>query len=656
MLTAHFRDFTTLNSDLFVDKSMLIVVDTFQDMATLNSIFVDKSMLIKEILDTRCKVFLITRPHRWGKSLNLNMLETFFQADVNQETGVVNFEKQSKKHLFENLLIAKENIDFGLLTGEYVGKKIIDLQGKYPVIKLTITGDQIITSEEKLVQIFAMSLKLAFKKHQYILNSNKKMFLASECELMSKYLYDYDKITIDDIGLSLRYLIEALYEHYNTKVVLLIDEYDKILTDLVSKKSPYFEDAVEILRNIISPIKNNEKLLFTVFSGITRLEKANIFSGLNQLYHDSVADSIFSKSFGFTETEIDVLLEKLIELKPKLSAKKIKNSITKWYNGYKIGNQTIYNPWSIMNCFHKISINLPDPYKQHWIETDSTKLIEEAIINVPTTDKIEELIKYGETEVDYKAPFTFEDIKTNEKSLILLLLHSGYTTISKNGFCRIPNYEVQSYFFYNFVTTWLERRIPQSSIPLILINFEDTKKYVDEFLDRLVYGKYPESYFQTLVAIPFSFKSITQSKYRIHVAKQTEANTKIDILLTPKKGDSKSVFLLELKIVDTPENMTIEMNQILFQVFNKKYAENVLKNAELPENKHWENFCIRIIVFSRNYSESKWTVDISELVFSKEKLQITCKTFEETKNEAKESIIDHLLTSADSNSEYPSIT
>ncbi|OMJ94919.1 hypothetical protein SteCoe_1778 [Stentor coeruleus] len=340
---------------------------------------------------------------------------------------------------------------------------------------------------------------------------------------MRKFLYDDSENTINEIELSLRYLITALYEYYNKKVVLLIDEYDKIITELLLEKSPYFEDAVEIMKNLINLIKNNNKILFTVFAGITGLAKANIFSGINHYYHDSVVDSKFSKYFGFTETEIDVLLKGLIELKPKLSAKEIKNSVIKWYNGYNIGNETIYNPWSIIHCFYRINGDSDIPYRQHWIETGSTEIIEEAIINLPTTDKTEELIKYGETEVNYEVPFTFEDIKTNEESLMLLLLHTGYITKSKNSFCRIPNYEIQSYFFYKFVTSWLERCIPQLNIPLILINFEDTQNYVDEFqnefLDRLVYGKYSESYFQTLVVIPFSFKSTEKTKHRIYVEK-----------------------------------------------------------------------------------------------------------------------------------------
>ncbi|OMJ65286.1 hypothetical protein SteCoe_38591 [Stentor coeruleus] len=259
------------------------------------------------------------------------------------------------------------------------------------------------------------------------------MFLTSEYELMKKFLYKDSKNTINEIGLLLSHLITALHEHYNKKVVLLIDDYDKIITDLLLKKSPYFEDAVEIMKNLINPIKNNNKLLFTVFAGVTELAKENFFSDINHYYHDSVVDSSLSKYFGFTEAEIDIMLKEFI-VKPNLSVKEIKNSVIKWYNGYNIGNETIYNPWSIIHCLFFIEFNSARPYKQYWIETGSTELIEEAITNVRTTDKIEELIKYGETEVNYEVPFTFEDIKTNEESLMLLLLHTGYITISKNSF------------------------------------------------------------------------------------------------------------------------------------------------------------------------------------------------------------------------------
>lgn len=301
------------------------------------------------------------------------------------------------------------------------------------------------------------------------------------------------------------------------------------------------------------------------------------------------------------------------------------------------------------------------PYSQYWIETGSTKLIEDAIEKIPTTERIEELIKYGETIFNYEAGFNLEDIKTDENSLILLLLHFGYVTNSKDCICKIPNYEVSSYFFSVFVKAWLKRHIPESNLSFILTSFEEIQKYgyefQDEILNKMVYGKYSESFFETLVIIPFVFKIHIEPKHKVYIENQIRENTRIGILLTPKKEDSNSVFLLELKKTETHGSINSMIKETLFQVFNEKYADYALEKAELPENDYWKNFHIRAMVFSPNNLNTKWTITIKELTFSKEKLQTKCKNFEilKQKNQnAKEELIEFLLSDQDSISEYPS--
>lgn len=645
--------------DSITDKKKLfpVIADTFEELTRPEKIFVDKSLLVKALLDSQSKYYLITRPRRWGKSLNLNMLETFFQADVNEKTGMPDFKKQSKKYLFEKLKIANASTLRCPINDQIANKNLIEYQGNFPVIKLTFTYPKI-TSKATLYEDFAEMLKISFKKHKYLLKSNKISSQSKEFKCIDAYINNKE-ITEVDIMKSLKYLIDALHEHYSRRVVLLIDEYDRTLTSLYSRNSEHYSDAIELLRCLFDPIKNNEKLLFTVFAGVTRLGKTGIFSGLNHLYHDSVVNSKFSEYFGFTETEVDFLLGEVIKIKPELSPKEVKDSITMWYNGYQIGNQTIYNPWSIMHCFDSLSTGESEPYRQYWIETGSTELIEKAITINPNTDKIEELIKYGETQIDLGASFEFEDIESNESSFLLFLLHSGYITRFKVGIGKIPNYEVQSYFFKNLIPAWLKKRIPGYSINFNLASFEDVQKYgaefEDKFLENLIFKKYSELFFQCLVVIPFSFEFGKQPKYLFYSEKQTETNSKIDILFTPIKNNSKSVFLLELKKVETHRSINTGMKEALFQIFDKKYAKHALENAELPENNHWESFHVRTIVFSPNNLKTKWTISIKELTFSKEKFKTTYKNFEEKKErkEANEAIIEFLLSEPNSISEYP---
>lgn len=188
------------------------------------------------------------------------------------------------------------------------------------MIKLTFK-DLIITSEESLIQGFKEIFKPLYEKHSYILNSNKKI-LYDECALMEAYLYDKSEINWMDICYSLDYLINILHKIYNRRVVLLIDEYDRNLKTLFAENSPFYSDTVKLLKFLFEPVKNNKKLLFTVFTGTVELQKAIISVGLNHVINDSVYTSCFSEFFGFTETEVDSLLNDLFDLNPKIKKKK----------------------------------------------------------------------------------------------------------------------------------------------------------------------------------------------------------------------------------------------------------------------------------------------------------------------------------------------
>lgn len=364
----------------------------------------------------------------------------------------------------------------------------------------------------------------------------------SECALMEEYVYGISKkISWNDIGMSLKYLIDALHIIYDKKVVLLVDEYDRNLTTLFEENSQFYGDTLNLFKFLLDPIKKIEKLLFAVFTGATKMAKAGIFTGFNNFFHDSVIDSGFSEFFDFTEAEVDSLLNKLIELKPELSKNEVKDLITKWYNGYWIGNETIYNPWSIMNCFFKLHKGLVNPYRKYWIDVGSTKLIEDAVIQVPTINQIEELIINGQTEFSDVESFTFEEIKTDERALFSLLLHSGYITKFKDDFYKIPNYEVYSNFFIKLLPLWLKRRFPDINIKSLINEFENTEAYGNvfhkEFLDRLIFGDYKEKYFQLLATLQFDILSPGKAKHKKYNKQQSIKDKRIDILLNPIKEE-----------------------------------------------------------------------------------------------------------------------
>ncbi|OMJ68747.1 hypothetical protein SteCoe_33705 [Stentor coeruleus] len=188
---------------------------------------------------------------------------------------------------------------------------------------------------------------------------------------------------------------------------------------------------------------------FAVIFGATRLPKAGIFSGLNHLINDSVDGSGFSEYFGFTESEVDWLISKLIKLKPQLSEETVKKSVKKLYDGYRVESKTIYNPWSIMNCLRALNENMDNPYRYYWSDSESIKIIEDAIIQIPSIEMIEWLIMLGQVEFYYDNAFTFSSIKTNVRDLLSLLLNAGYITKLKESIYKTPNQEVNFYIFKN---------------------------------------------------------------------------------------------------------------------------------------------------------------------------------------------------------------
>ncbi|OMJ73247.1 hypothetical protein SteCoe_28126 [Stentor coeruleus] len=308
-----------------------------------------------------------------------------------------------------------------------------------------------------------------------------------------------------------------------------------------------------------------------------------------------------------------------------------------------------------MHCLNALNQNMDDPYSYYWIDSGSTKIIEDAIMEIPEIKKIEDLMMNGQVEFKYNNAFTFSSIKTNEEDLLSLLLNAGYITNFENSIYKIPNQEVNFYIFKNLFPIWLKKRYPESNIKLLLTNFENIPQYgkafQNEFLDKKGYENHSESYFKILVASPF----VTLPKndaYKLYSEQTTDAKTRIDVLLSPINGKSNSVFILELKKTESSEKIEKIINDAFVQVFSRKYADYVLERAEEQENSHWKNFCIRVLVFSPNQLKNKWTITIKELIFDKEGLQKACETYEQNKG-MEDSLIELLTPIASSISEYP---
>ncbi|WP_375327364.1 AAA family ATPase [Candidatus Tisiphia endosymbiont of Nemotelus uliginosus] len=325
---------------------MMVGTDDFYELLVNSDVFVDKSLMIKELLEDHSKVLLIIRPRRFGKSLNMNMLKKFFEIEIDQEGMPLPKEDRINHKLF----IGGE-IDLGLASGKKrLLKKlkiaqysdiISDYQGQFPVISINFKDVKGNNYQEIESGIRNQVTKL-FANHYYLKHPIAKDTILLDKAQKGKLTRYFDgEFTKEDLKDSVAFLSELLYKHFNQKVYILIDEYDTPINSSYIKfgnKPEEFEQVLELFRGIFgSSLKSNPYLEKGVITGILRVAKANLFSDLNNVTEYTLLDEDFSEFYGFTQAEVDELLT---IVPTKTSPDQIKD----WYNGYTFGGRIIYNP------------------------------------------------------------------------------------------------------------------------------------------------------------------------------------------------------------------------------------------------------------------------------------------------------------------------
>ncbi|OMJ65457.1 hypothetical protein SteCoe_38176 [Stentor coeruleus] len=584
----------------------------FDTLITDANIFVDKTLLMHEILKSKNQAILFTRPRRWGKTLNLDMIKNFFEADVDKKTGKISYETKSKQDLFKNLKIQDAYLSFDPITNKREKTRSINCLGSFPVISLCFRGT---VTNQALSSFYSAMIAPAFKEHSYLLNV-KNILFGNDRKLFEKYVCD-ETINNADLSKSLQVLIEALYKHYERKVILLIDEYDRNLMNLASIKSPLYENALNLTKDILSPIKQLEsKLQFAVFTGGSRIVKSDIFTGLNHLEHDSVMDSRYPEFFGFTEDEVDGLIAKVLEFNPKIRYLNIKNSIREMYNGYRIEGKIIYNPWSIMNCLERLYFNMEDPFSNFWANSANTDIIYDAIKKLESIEKVENLFLNGYTDFTYNDGFQIENIYMDEEYLLSFLVDAGYLTHIGNDMFKIPNNEVKYHFYNVLMKTWLKKIDKGLNFnELIKLNVENCEEYAKAFqkniLDKAGIFRANESTFQTFIIQPYI--GCYSKNHTYDIEKNITQGKGINILFEPVKDRATNAILLELKLTSAANEIKI-IGDAYSQMFEKKYTNYLLEIAEKKINSYWTKFNLRAAVFSKDESKNKWVLKMHEVI------------------------------------------
>ena len=522
-------------------KAIPIGIENFEDIIKDNYYYVDKSMLIEDILVNRAAVTLFTRPRRFGKTLNMSMIKYFF--DVRN--------KDENRKLFEGLKI------FG---SEYMKE-----QGKYPVIFVSLKDLRADTWEMCLMEIKKLISKI-YREFQYI---TEKM---NEDD---KEIYDSIKNRKNDMDLntSIELLSEYLFEYYGERVIILIDEYDAPIINAFDKG--YYNEAINFFQVFYSSaLKTNDSLKYGILTGITRIIKEGIFSGLNNLKVDTILNKKFSEYFGLLESEVIKMLD-YFEMKYKIE------EVKEWYNGYIFGDKRVYNPWSIINYVDNGEI------KAYWANVSGNTLLEN-MLDQAGEDVYTDLKRFtdGESIEKYISDgTTIKSLLSNDDEIWQLFLYSGYLTKAKEKIeidetleytniynLKIPNKEIRKYFGNMFLNRFFGTEL-KTSILIKALESGDIKKFektlgeiMVNMLSHFDLNSEMEKIYQVFM---IGLVGFLMGKYEI-ISNNESGYGRYDLAMIPIKSNEKA-YLMEFKISKTEKGMTLKAEEALKQIDEKKY-------------------------------------------------------------------------------------
>lgn len=405
-------------------------IDDFRKIRECGFYYVDKTKLVEQLMQNWGEVNLFTRPRRFGKTLNMSMLRSFFEIGTD-------------KSLFDGLYISRN-------------KELCDMHmGKYPVISITLKGIEGMTFEEAR-NMLKIILKNEARRHYYLKNSDR---------LTDDDKQQYEQIllgTSENTADSLRLLSQLLFLHYNKKVVILIDEYDVPLDKAF--QNGYYSEMTSLIRGILGQaLKTNDYLQFAVLTGCLRISKESIFTGLNNFKVLSIADARFDEQFGFTDSEVRDILEEY-GVSDKIS------EVKDWYDGYRFGKADVYCPWDVINYVDHLQADPNARPQAYWINSSGNGLVRR-LINIAdesTKDEIERLIAGETIEKAIRLELTYDEIDNSIDNIWSVLFTTGYLTNAGeielpggDGYgyrLVIPNKEVRQ-VFVSQIQEWFRQTV-----------------------------------------------------------------------------------------------------------------------------------------------------------------------------------------------------
>ena len=525
-------------------KRLPIGISDFKRIIEESYYYVDKTGLISSILKDGANVNLFTRPRRFGKTLNMSMLRYFFDFENREEN----------KKLFDNLNVSES---------EYASE-----QGKYPVIFVSFKNIEEDEWEDCYFEIKNLINKL-YNDFEFIRKN------LNQSELM-----EFDKIWLKQEGAdwknSLKNLTKYLYDYYGKKkVVVLIDEYDTPI--IQSYQAGYYKKAISFFKRFYGEaLKDNEYLQFGIMTGILRIAKEGIFSGLNNLKVNTIFSEKYSEFFGLTENEV-IKAVKYYELEYELE------EVKRWYDGYQFGDSEIYNPWSIINF---LSAGQLRPY---WIGVSGNKLIDE-MLDEGNKEIFDDLGKLFNKEKIYKEINDYSEFTFDTDDIWQLFLYAGYLTIGgekvDNEYpIRIPNNEILEFFENRFIARFIRKTRKFTNIIKDLKKGkieEFAKGLQDEILSSLSYfdTDKDEKYYKVFLIGIF----IVLGNDYIRLSERESGYGRADLILEPKNKENPA-YIFEFKVAGNEEEMENYAMEGFEQIKEKEYDVE-LKNRGVKEIIH----------------------------------------------------------------------
>ena len=539
-------------------KPLPVGIEFYKTLVDNPYYYVDKTWMIKELLDKKVSVNLFTRPRRFGKTLVLSMLQTFFEKEIGQDGIVVD-----NSRYFRGMKIME------------AGAAYAAHMGKYPVVFLSLKSAKQ-PEYEMAYQSLVDEIIKEYNRHDYILQSD----CLSE-EYRERYLAVMNR-RADAIAYakSLAFLSECLKRYHGARTIILLDEYDVPLENAFFEG--FYEKMVGFIRSLFeSALKTNENLEFAVVTGCLRISKESIFTGLNNLEINSILNDNFSEYVGLTQAEVNRMLD-------DYGINDRWEEVRRWYDGYLFGESEVYNPWSVINYVKFAVTNkvaFPRPY---WSNTSSNSIVRELVerADARTRGEIESLIAGGLMEKPVHEDITYEDIYKNQDNLWNFLFFTGYLKGVSQRFeedtiyltMKLPNQEVR-YIYRNTIREWFEQH--QSTFDLT--SFYEAVKTGDcetmenvinrQLMDSISYYDNAENFYHGYLLGLLS----GVGGYRIDSNKE-RGNGRPDILLGPVNPRLPAI-LFEVKRAKKFSEMEDQCEAALKQMEKQNYAAGLLESG-----------------------------------------------------------------------------